>query len=143
MMEVGIADGSSLLAWREIFPNALTCVGMDIHPGAKLYAHGMIKPGVEFHHGDMCCKEDCERAAGGRLFDLIVEDATHFLPDTLMCLLYLWPFVRPGGLYVVEEWANVGALRSNILQLFPFATIEDAPSPFGGVDHLVVLRKPT
>ena len=34
MMEVGVADGSSLNAWKEIFPNA-TVVGMDIHPAAQ------------------------------------------------------------------------------------------------------------
>ena len=35
MMEIGVADGSSLLAWREIFPNAL-CVGMGFRPQAEL-----------------------------------------------------------------------------------------------------------
>jgi len=136
MMEVGIADGSSLLAWREIFPNAL-CVGMDIHHADK--AHGER---IEFHKGDQRIQADCESAAAGRQFDFIVEDATHQLEDSLRTLLYLWPFVCPGGLYVIEEFANIGALRKNVVTLFPFAEVVDTIGSFGGVEPLVVLRKP-
>ena len=151
MMEVGVADGSSLCAWRECFPNAL-CVGMDIHHSDR--AHGER---IEFYLGDQRSKEDCERAAAGRQFDLIVEDATHQLADTLVTLLYLWPFVKPGGLYVVEEFADIGSLRKNVLALFRVirwtdegdevcdgACVEiiDTTGPTGGSEPLVVLRKP-
>lgn len=145
MMEVGVADGSSLLAWSEIFPKAL-CVGMDIHHSDK--AHGER---IEFHLGDQRIKEDCEQAAAGRSFDFICEDATHQLPDTLLTLLYLWPFVKPGGLYVVEEFCNIGALRKNVQELWcdksgcgeaTRVEIIDVPSPFGGVEQLVAFRKP-
>ena len=136
MMEVGVADGSCLLAWREIFPNAL-CVGMDIHRSGK--AHGER---LEFHLGDQCIKQDCDLAAARRQFDFICEDATHQLGNTLQTLLYLWPFVKPGGLYVVEEFANVGALRVNIAALWPNVEIVDTVGPSGGMEPLVVFRKP-
>jgi len=135
MMEIGVADGSCLLAWREIFPNAL-CVGMDIHPSDK--AHG---DRIEFHLGDQCSKEDCERTAAGRKFDFICEDATHELSNTLLTLLYLWPSVKPGGLYVAEEFADIGALRWNVLSMWPNVEIIDTIGPFGGVEPLVVFRK--
>src|SRR5271166_3915885 len=57
VMEIGVADGSSLLAWREVFPFA-TCVGMDIHHSDK--AHG---DRIEFHIGDQRSQHDCERVA--------------------------------------------------------------------------------
>jgi hypothetical protein len=136
VMEVGVADGSCLLAWREVFPNALI-VGMDIHHSDK--ANGER---IEFRFGDQRVQRDCENAAAGRQFDMIVEDATHHLLDTLVTLLYLWPFVKPGGLYVVEEWDNIGALRANVRALFPFAEVIDTKGPFGGVESLVALRKP-
>jgi hypothetical protein len=139
MMEIGVADGSSLLAWSEVFPNA-RCVGMDIHVADKI-ASGRYN-NTEFHLGDQCSKEDCERAAGGRQFDVIVEDATHVLSNSLLTLLYMWPFVRPGGLYIVEEFANIGALRDNIRVLWPNIQIVDTQGPFGGVEPLVVFRKP-
>jgi len=134
MMEVGVADGSSLLAWREIFPNAL-CVGLDIHHSDK--AHGER---IEFHLGDQRSQQDCERVAAGRLFDLIVDDATHLLEDTLRTLYWLWSNVRPGGLYVVEEWPNVDPVR--ITALWPQAKLVDTIGPSGGHEPLVVFRKP-
>lgn len=133
VLEVGVADGSSLLAWSEVFPNA-HIVGMDIHPASKWRG--------EFHLGDQRSAADCARAVSGRQFDLIVEDATHQLADTLTTLFLLWPAVRPGGLYVVEEFPNIGEFRSNLVALFPTADIVDTRGPFGGVEPLVVLRKP-
>ena len=135
MMEVGVADGSSLCAWREIFPNA-TIVGMDIHHSDK--AHGER---IEFHIGDQRSKTDCDRAAQSQGFDLIVEDATHQLDATLMTFLFLWPYVRRGGMYVVEEFDNVGALRHNIGEMWPKAQILDTIGPFGGVEPLVIFRR--
>lgn len=134
MMEVGVADGSCLRAWQAVFPNAI-CVGMDIHPSDR--AHGER---IEFHLGDQRIKEDCERAAAGRQFDLIIEDATHHLANTLLTLYWLWPFVKPGGLYIVEEWDGVD--RYHICSLWPNAEILDTTGPFGGIEPLVIFRKP-
>ena len=135
VMEVGVADGSCLLAWRDIFPNALI-VGMDIHPSDK--AHGER---IEFHLGDQRSKDDCERAAAGRHFDLIVDDATHLIVDTLLTLYWLWPSVKPGGLYVVEEWPSPDPAR--IKSLWPQVEIVKTIGPSGGEEPLVVFRKPT
>jgi hypothetical protein len=136
MMEVGIADGSSLCAWRDIFPNA-QCVGMDIHHSDK--AHG---DRIEFHKGDQRSKEDCERAAAGRQFDFICEDATHDIGNTLLTLYWLWPFVKPGGIYVVEEWSGVSGNHDRIHALFPSAEIVGTCGPRNEDEPLVVFRKP-
>jgi hypothetical protein len=112
---------------------------MDIHPASRV-AFPRIVDGVEFHIGDQRMKADCERAARGRLFDLIVEDATHLIADTLITLYWLWPYVKPSGLYVVEEWENVN--KERIKSLWPNVEIVDTQGPFGGVEPLVVFRKP-
>ncbi len=134
VMEVGVADGSCLLAWKEVFPNA-QIVGLDIHHSDK--AHGER---IEFYLGDQRIQHDCIRAAAERQFDLIVEDATHWVGDTLLTLFYLWPYVKPGGLYVIEEFS--GGPKETIKMMWPFAEIVDTVGPFGGVEPLVVLRKP-
>lgn len=143
MMEIGVADGSSLLAWLEVFPNA-TIVGMDIHPAAKVREehnkkHHTEPSRLEFYLGDQRSKEDCERATASRQFDLIVEDATHQLEDTLRTLYWMWPSVRLGGMYIVEEWPNTD--RDRIKSLWPCAEVVDTQGPFGGVESLVVFRK--
>ena len=135
MMEVGVADGSCLLAWREVFPNALI-VGMDIHHSDK--AHGER---IEFYLGNQRIKGDCDSVAAGRQFDMIVEDATHQLDDTLRTLLYLWPYVRPGGIYVVEEFENIGVLRNNVKALWPNVEIIGTCGPHIADEPLVVFRK--
>lgn len=135
MMEIGVADGSCLQAWKEVFPNA-TIVGMDIHHSDK--ARG---DRIEFYLGNQCSKASCENAAGGRLFDIIIEDATHQLDATLLTLLFMWPFVKPGGIYVIEEFSDVGSLRNNITSLWMNAEIIDTAGPYGGIEPLVVLRK--
>lgn len=139
MMEVGVTDGSCMLAWHEVFPNA-TVVGMDIEPSAG--ARIIVLPlRMEFHYGDQRVRADCERAAKGRQFDFIIEDATHELANTLLTLYYLWPFIKPGGIYVVEEWENADADRHRIPALWPNAEIIDTIGPFGGMEPLVVFRK--
>jgi len=143
MLEIGVADGSSLLAWAEIFPNA-KIIGMDIHLAERVHRHEKI----EFHMGDQRSQEDCQRVAQGRQrvaqgrqFDVIVEDALHELDATLLTLFWLWSAVKPGGLYIVEEWANIGGCRENIVALFPNAEVIDTQGPFGGIEPLTVFRK--
>lgn len=131
MLEIGVADGSSLCAWQEALPNAKV-VGMDIHSAAKW--------GGEFHLGDQRSREDCIRVAANRQFDLIVEDATHNLANTLLTLYWLWPFVAHNGLYIVEEWDGAAGDRARIQSLFG-AVVVDTIGPSGGIEPLVVMRK--
>lgn len=134
ILEVGVADGACLCAWRDAFPNA-QIVGMDIHSSDQACGERM-----EFHYGDQRSKQDCERAAAGRQFDMIVEDATHKLENALLTLLWLWPFVKPGGIYVVEEWEGITSMRSNVLAMG--AEIIGTCGPHIADEPLVVLRKP-
>lgn len=133
VMEVGVADGSCLLAWREVFPNA-TIVGLDVHHSDK--ARG---DRIEFHLGDATQFDACARAASGRLFDLIVDDGTHRIGDILLTLFWLWPAVRPGGLYVIED---TNLWNPNFRALLPTTEIVETRGPSGGIEPLVVLRKP-
>ena len=135
MMEVGVADGNSLLAWRQVFPNAVI-VGLDHN--ATAFGATVIDR-VEFHLGDCRVQRHCEMAAYGRDFDLIVDDASHQIGDIFMALLWLWPFVRPGGLYVIED------LPSQLCHRFASMVggeVIDTTGPFGGNEPLIVLRKP-
>lgn len=135
VMEVGVADGSCLLAWKEVFPLALI-VGMDIHHSDK--AHGER---IEFHIGDQRSKEDCERTAAGRQFDVIIEDATHKLENTFLTLFWLWPYVKVGGLYIVEEWEGGSGERDRIRALFPNTEIVGTCGPHIQDEPLIVFRK--
>jgi Methyltransferase domain len=133
MLEIGVADGASLIAWREVFPNA-HIVGMDLVP-----AEQTLNYRIEFHLGDQRLRADCERVAAGRQFDLIVDDASHDPASVLVSLLWLWGFVAPSGLYVVEDF--VGDVVLKMLDLFHNAETVDTVGPFGGHEPLIVLRR--
>lgn len=133
VLEIGITDGSSMKAWREIFKNALI-VGLDKEPCAAARIGG---DRLEFHIGDQRSREDCERAANGRQFDLIVDDACHEIDANLATFGYLWPFVRPGGIYVVEECGDAAVFCAKA----PEAVLVPTQGPFGGVENLIVVRK--
>lgn len=40
----------------------------------------------------------------GRALDLVIDDASHFLDETRQSFNALFPFLREGGAYVVEDW---------------------------------------
>lgn len=130
LLEIGITDGSCLLAWKEIFPNA-EVVGLDIY-----YCSNRS---LETYVGNQGSQKDCEQVVKRRLFDVIIEDAIHNIEHTLLTFFWLWPYVAPGGLYIVEEWADIGNCKKNILALG--GEIIDTEGPFGGNEPLVVFRK--
>lgn len=134
VLEIGIVQGASILAWHEIFQNA-TVVGLDIEP-----YHGPRPERLEIHQGDQRDELALRRAVGGRRFDLVIEDASHFLDNSLRTLFFLWPCVRLGGYYVIEELEGVNGHLEN-LSLFQRAQAYEVPGPSGGREYLVVLRK--
>jgi cephalosporin hydroxylase len=44
-----------------------------------------------------------EEDFGGQL-DLVVDDASHFYEQTRSSFKTLFPLVRPGGMYIIEDW---------------------------------------
>jgi SAM-dependent methyltransferase len=47
----------------------------------------------------------------GRALDLVVDDASHRLDATRASFNLLFPRLRPGGLYVIEDWSWAHALQ--------------------------------
>ncbi len=143
LLEVGVSKGGSMLAWCEVFPNA-HIVGMDVDDNCS--AKG---PRIEHHVGNVCNREDCARVAKGRLFDVIVEDADHTIVTTTLALTHLWWSVKPGGLYIIEDFAQgpghhgpIAPLVHVFKETFPESRVYDTIGPRGGWEPLLVLRKP-
>jgi hypothetical protein len=99
--EVGVAQGLSLDMWQELFPDGLV-IGVDSNPGSRWpqgcpqVIAGQDDPGL----GTMVA----QHAPSG--CDLIVDDASHIGRLSAGTIGQLWPLVRPGGYYVVEDWAD-------------------------------------
>ena len=89
--------GQSAWLWRRYFPNA-TIVVVDIEPKT------VRVEGVDLHQGSQADPE-LLKALHDRYgdFDVIIDDASHLSSLTIRSWELLYPFLRPGGLYFVED----------------------------------------
>lgn len=90
----------SLKMWREYLPNA-KLVGFDIAD----FSTAPALPGVQIVRGDMGDTGDLQRlveAAGGP-FDVIIDDGSHASHHQQIALATLYPYLKPGGLYFIED----------------------------------------
>jgi hypothetical protein len=99
VLEIGIFDGASLCMWRDYFPNA-DIHGMDLR-AVKLDSVERITTYVG-DQGNRAMLQDIIESAGTD-FDLIIDDGGHTMDQQQTSLGFLFPHVRPGGYYIVED----------------------------------------
>lgn len=98
MLEIGLFRGSSLLGWRAYFPRA-SIAGFDIVPKPE-----MARGRVRVYQGDQGSAVDLDRVCAAEApFDLIVDDGSHFNRHQLFSFHHLFPHLKDGGIYVIED----------------------------------------
>ena len=114
IVELGIWDGGSTALWFEVFqPQKL--VAMDLMTrGDSEYFRAFVRSRniesrISTHWG--VDQSDAAQVAtiitkelSGPL-DLVIDDASHMYEETKASFELLFPLVRPGGLYIIEDWA--------------------------------------
>ncbi len=110
LLEVGVLRGASLAVWEAYFPNG-KIVGADIDPNTLRFARDR----VEVEIVDQSNLEDLVRLGMKHgPFDVVVEDGSHFWEHQITSLRTLFPFVKDGGLYIVEDLhTNYGDLAED------------------------------
>lgn len=101
LLELGVYAGGSLRAWQEYFTNA-AIIGIDnnVEPLD-------LPKGVFFFRGDQQDEKFLgELVALFDSFDIIIDDAGHFWGPQQASFRYLWPHVKKGGLYIIEDLAT-------------------------------------
>jgi hypothetical protein len=112
MIEVGMYDGASIALCAQLAdPNVLIGIDNRDIPSAALdafIADRQLHPTVRPHYGvdqsDTARLDailDCD--LDGPL-DLVVDDASHLYETTRITFSRLYPRLRPGGTYVIEDW---------------------------------------
>jgi hypothetical protein len=109
ILEIGVLNGASLAVWEEYFPNG-TVIGADINNAVRRFA----RPRVEIAIID---QSDIEQLVQLGLkhgpFDVIIEDGSHFWDHQITSLKTLFPFVKNGGIYIVEDLqTNYGRMEA-------------------------------
>ena len=101
-LEIGVSKGYSLRMWREFFTGNSTLHFVDLDPAAKKHE----APGTKVWIGDSNSAELMQRIVAeipGGAFDLIVDDGSHAPADVRGLFMQLFPLLKPGGIYAVED----------------------------------------
>jgi hypothetical protein len=99
ILEVGVFNGASLRTWAGYFAHA-EVIGADINFRAKRHESGRIRVEI-LDQGNVQDLVDIGLKHGP--FDIVVEDGSHMWEHQTTTFKTLFPFVKPGGLYVVED----------------------------------------
>lgn len=113
VLELGIFKGGSVALYNELFkPEKL--VAIDLSPTAipqlseyirRCAAESSVSPYWGVNQADRTrLAQICAREFGNRPLDLVIDDASHFLFETRESFRELFPRLRPGGVYVIEDW---------------------------------------
>lgn len=163
-LEIGVYKGGSLRLWRDFFAPRARLTFVDIDPACK----ALEIPGTDIRIGDQTDVPFLQQtAAECGPFDIIVDDGGHKMDQQITSFRALWPALKDGGLYIVEDvhtsyWPGFGGgLRSSasfvefckmlVDLMHSWYTEDDAAFPLhplarelGSIqfhDSLVVIRK--
>lgn len=115
LIELGLFEGGSVPFWFELLrPDKH--VGIDIQDGedspyfrAYLEGRNLADRIATFWRTNQAdfrrLGEICEGAFGSEPLDLVIDDASHFYAETRASFEILFPRLRSGGLYIIEDWA--------------------------------------
>jgi SAM-dependent methyltransferase len=113
MVELGIFKGGGIALYEELFsPKCL--IGIDRLPdrvGAldEYVQRRSATDRLKLHYGiDQGDREAMLSIArenfGGRCLDLVVDDCSHLYEPTRTSFNVFFPLLRPGGVYLIEDW---------------------------------------
>mgnify|MGYP002813940897 CR=1 FL=1 len=100
VLEIGVANGQSLRMWTDYFTNSIIH-GADIEPSCR--ACESYSDRINFHVIDQGNEAQLKTLGQFAPFDLIVDDGNHWWREQILSFQTLFPFVRKGGIYIVED----------------------------------------
>lgn len=111
ILELGVYQGGSFVFLNEVFrPKKISAVELSEVPIPALDSYIAQQEGrAKLYYGTS--QDDEARLSeiiasdfGGQM-DLVVDDASHFYNQTKASFRATFPRLRPGGLYIIEDWS--------------------------------------
>lgn len=128
-LEIGVAQGHSVRLWEAYFP-AAQIYGLDIEDKSR---HDT--PRIKTVVADQGKREDLARAlaVAGREFDIVLDDGGHRMDQQQISLAVLFPALKSGGMYVLED------IHTSFPGLYPGYGVEPdgENSTYAMIDRLV------
>ncbi len=113
IFELGIWDGGSLAFWFEYFqPKKHVGVDLSQQGDSPYFQQYVTSKGLEsriqtcwgINQADSEKLQQLVMQECSGVLDLVLDDASHMYEATKMSFEILFPFLRPGGLYIIEDW---------------------------------------
>lgn len=105
LLEVGVHQGTSVKTLSRYFARGRV-VGVDLKvPDIDLSDHPNVSLIACDQRDRSGLHQICDREAP-QGFDVIIDDASHVGEWTLETYRALFPRLKPGGLYFIEDWAT-------------------------------------
>jgi hypothetical protein len=129
LLEIGLAcgyahGGTAFTLWADYFPSLELLVGMEYEECVETMMKATWEKGipeqlkrittpehwatmykkVRLERGDQSVPADLERVANAYgPFDIVIDDGGHSMKQQIWTLIYMFPFIKPGGLFFVED----------------------------------------
>lgn len=114
LFELGIWDGGSVALWSEVLrPRRHVAIDRADREDSSYFrrykeSHGRQESISTYWRTDQADKGRLRELADTQFdgpLDLVIDDCSHLYGPTRSSFEALFPFLRPGGLYVIEDWA--------------------------------------
>ena len=93
ILEIGIADGKSLLTWSDYFENS-QIIGIDIH-NINIVEKKLDRKNIEIHQGSQSDKNFINEIIKKYSdFDIIIDDGSHISKDVKASFDLLFPALK-------------------------------------------------
>ena len=97
-LEVGVAYGDSMM-WAEKYFSKALLFGIDI-VAPKIYPKDAAYYNINQNNSEELTMFGNEHGP----FDIIIDDASHMARETKNTFDNLYPFLKRGGFYIIEDW---------------------------------------
>lgn len=135
LLELGISRGGSVAAWCESMPKAFICgVDKDLSLmliDASSYSNLKVIAG---NHGDPRTYDSIL----DRKFDIIIDDGSHQSHEQVQNFSLLKNFLKPGGVYVIEDVYPQNTYPADFLNQFQLVDLSVQSGRFD--DRILVYR---
>jgi len=110
VLEIGIHQGNGIKFLKKIFGETVKLIGVDI----KQECADLFGEEVDIYIGSQSDAKILSKITDNyRNIDLIIDDGSHKSSDIIRTLNFLFPYLTPGGIYLVEDiftsyWKSYG-----------------------------------
>ncbi len=100
LLEFGVFQGGSLQLWKNFFGKDVNIFGVDIDLRCENFNEEQIQIIIGNQEDEIFLKEISENLPE---LDIIIDDGGHTMLGQNLTLKHMWPRLRMGGLFVIED----------------------------------------